>query len=270
MIEIKSAGELKIMAEAGAVTARILEDLGSFIRPGLSTKDVDDFVEGIILDQGMEPAFKGYGGFPASACVSVNEEVIHGIPSSERVLMEGDIVSVDLGTLWQGYYSDAARTYGVGRISPEKQRLIRIAEESFFKGLEQCLAGRRLGDVSHAIQSRVEEAGFSVIRDFVGHGIGRQLHEEPMVPNYGPPHRGVKLRPGMVLAIEPMIAAGHYEVDVLADNWTAVTLDGSAAAHYEHTVVITDGKPELLTALPSMSPAERGECSDQRRNGVHG
>jgi len=195
----------------------------------------------------MIPAFKGYGGFPGSACVSVNEEVVHGIPSKKRILREGDIVSVDIGCIYKGYNSDAARTYGVGKISEEAQRLIDAARESFFEGLKFCKVGYRLSDVSHAIQKRVEEDGFGVIRDFVGHGIGRELHEDPQIPNYGKPGRGPRLAKGMVLAIEPMISEGTYEVEVLLDNWTAVTADGKLAAHYENTVVITDGEPELLT-----------------------
>ena len=235
------------MREPGKVTGKILKDLENFIKPGISTMDIDKFVEDTIRAHGMIPAFKGYGGFPGSACVSVNEEVVHGIPSKKRILREGDIVSVDIGCIYKGYNSDAARTYGVGKISDEAQRLIDAARESFFEGLKFCKVGYRLSDVSHAIQKRVEEDGFGVIRDFVGHGIGRELHEDPQIPNYGKPGRGPRLAKGMVLAIEPMITEGTYEVDVLLDNWTAVTVDGKLAAHYENTVVITDGEPELLT-----------------------
>ena len=235
------------MREPGKVTGKILRELEDFIKPGISTMDIDKFVEDTIRAHGMIPAFKGYGGFPGSACVSVNEEVVHGIPSQKRILREGDIVSVDIGCIYKGYNSDAARTYGVGKISEEAQRLIDAARESFFEGLKFCKVGYRLSDVSHAIQKRVEEDGFGVIRDFVGHGIGRELHEDPQIPNYGKPGRGPRLAPGMVLAIEPMISEGTYEVEVLLDNWTAVTADGKLAAHYENTVVITDGEPELLT-----------------------
>ena len=235
------------MREPGKVTGKILKELEDFIKPGISTMDIDKFVEDTIRAHGMIPAFKGYGGFPGSACVSVNEEVVHGIPSKTRILNEGDIVSVDIGCIYKGYNSDAARTYGVGKISDEAQRLIDAARESFFEGLKFCKVGYRLSDVSHAIQKRVEEDGFGVIRDFVGHGIGRDLHEDPQIPNYGKPGRGPRLAKGMVLAIEPMISQGSYEVDVLLDNWTAVTIDGKLAAHYENTVVITDGEPELLT-----------------------
>ena len=247
MIIIKSQQEIEIMREPGKVTGKILRELEDFIKPGISTMDIDKFVEDTIRAHGMIPAFKGYGGFPGSACVSVNEEVVHGIPSKKRILREGDIVSVDIGCIYKGYNSDAARTYGVGKISEEAQRLIDAARESFFEGLKFCKVGYRLSDVSHAIQKRVEEDGFGVIRDFVGHGIGRELHEDPQIPNYGKPGRGPRLAKGMVLAIEPMISEGTYEVEVLLDNWTAVTADGKLAAHYENTVVITDGEPELLT-----------------------
>ena len=235
------------MREPGKVTGKILKELEDFIKPGISTMDVDRFVEDTIRAHGMIPAFKGYGGFPGSACVSINEEIVHGIPKEDRILKEGDIVSVDIGCIYKGYNSDAARTYAVGKISPEAQRLIDAAKDSFFEGLKFCKVGYRLSDVSHAIQKRVEEDGFGVIRDFVGHGIGRELHEDPQIPNYGKPGRGPRLAKGMVLAIEPMISEGTYEVEVLLDNWTAVTADGKLAAHYENTVVITDGEPELLT-----------------------
>lgn len=249
MIVIKSKDEIEMMAKAAMLTAQMLRDIPQIIKPGISTKQIDEYVDDCIRRGGMTPAFKGYGGFPASACISVNEEVVHGIPSSDRVLQEGDIVSVDLGTVYKEYFSDAARTYPVGRVSPEAERLIRVTEESFFKGLQFCKKGYRLGDVSHAIQVHAESAGFSVVRDFVGHGIGRNLHEDPQIPNYGIPHHGPKLVPGMVLAIEPMITAGDYEVDILMNNWTAVTIDGSLASHYENTVVITEDEPRLLTCL---------------------
>ncbi len=247
MIVIKNPSEIDLMIRAGEVTAEILRDLPSVIRPGMSTKELDKWIEDYILRNDMKPAFKGYGGFPAAACISVNEELIHGIPSKKRILREGDIVSVDLGTIYKDYYSDAARTYPVGKISDEKEKLIRIARESFFEGLKFCRKGCRLGDVSHAIQSHVEAAGFSVIRDYVGHGVGRDLHEDPQVPNYGKAGHGPKLVPGMTLAIEPMIAAGDFDVDVLDNDWTVVMSDGSMCAHYENSVVITEGDPILLT-----------------------
>lgn len=247
MIIIKSQQEIEIMRESGKVTAYILSELSNMIRPGMSTKEIDEFVEGVILKNHMIPSFKGYNGFPASACVSVNEEVVHGIPSPKKILQEGDIVSVDVGSTYKGYVSDAARTYPVGRISAEAQKLITVTEESFFEGLKFCKVGYRLSDISSAIQSKAEAEGFSVIRDFVGHGIGRAMHEEPQIPNYGKPGRGPRLAPGMVFAIEPMVNQGDYEVEVLQNNWTVVTVDGKLSAHYENTVVITDGEPELLT-----------------------
>lgn len=236
-----------MMRESGKVTGKILRELEDFIKPGISTMDIDKFVEDTIRAHGMIPSFKGYGGFPGSACVSVNEVVVHGIPSKNKILREGDIVSVDVGSIYNGYHSDAARTYGVGKISPQAQRIIDAARDSFFEGLKYCKVGCRLSDVSHAIQEKVESEGFGVIRDFVGHGIGSDLHEDPQIPNYGKAGRGPRLAAGMVFAIEPMITEGTYEVDVLLDNWTVVTQDGKLSAHYENTVVITDGEPELLT-----------------------
>ena len=247
MIVIKNKSEIDLMKKAGEVTADILKELPSVIRPGMSTKELDRWIEDYILRNDMKPAFKGYGGFPAAACISVNEEIIHGIPSKRKILREGDIVTVDLGTIYKDYYSDAARTYPVGKISDECAKLIKVAEESFFEGLKFCRKGYRLGDVSHAIQSFVEAAGFSVIRDYTGHGVGRDLHEDPPVPNYGKAGHGPKLVPGMTLAVEPMIAAGDYDVDVLDNDWTVVMSDGRMCAHYENSLVITEGDPILLT-----------------------
>ena len=247
MIIIKSQQEIEIMRESGKVTAYILKTLEDMIRPGVSTKEIDQFVEATIRKHNMIPSFKGYNGFPASACVSVNEELVHGIPSPKKILKEGDIVSVDVGCTHKGYVSDAARTYGVGEISAEAQRLITATKDSFFEGLKYCKVGNRLSDISSAIQKKVESEGFSIVRDFVGHGVGRAMHEEPQIPNYGKPGRGPRLAAGMVFAIEPMVNQGSYEVEVLLDNWTVVTLDGKLSAHYENTVVITDGEPELLT-----------------------
>ena len=247
MIVIKNKSEIELMVKAGEVTADILKELPSVIKPGMSTKELDKWIEDFILRNDMKPAFKGYGGFPATACISVNEELIHGIPSKKTILKEGDIVTVDLGTIYKGYYSDAARTYPVGKISEEKQKLIKVAEESFFEGLKYCKKGNRIGDVSHAIQEYVESFGFSIIRDYTGHGVGTDLHEDPAVPNYGKPGHGPKLVPGMTIAIEPMIAAGDYDVDVLDNDWTVVMSDGSMCAHYENSVVITEGEPILLT-----------------------
>ena len=195
----------------------------------------------------MTPTFKGYGGFPGAACVSINEEIVHGIPSKDRMLKEGDIVSVDVGSTWKHYVSDAARTYPVGEISEDAMKLIKVTEESFFKGIEFAKVGYRLSDISHAVQKHAEGAGFGVIRDYVGHGVGRNLHEDPQIPNYGDPGKGPRLQEGMALAIEPMIVQGSYETETLLNDWTVVTVDGGLSAHYENTIVINDGEPELLT-----------------------
>lgn len=247
MIIIKSEEEIELMRISGKVTAFILKELESFIRPGISTADIDKFVESTITSNGMIPTFKGYGGFPASACVSINEEVVHGIPDKKRILKEGDIVSVDVGSTYKGYVSDAARTYPVGTVSDTAKKLMDTTRESFFAGLEYCKVGNRLSDISHAIQVRAESDGFSVIRDFVGHGVGQNMHEDPQIPNYGKPGRGPRLAKGMAFAIEPMICEGTYDVKTLSNDWTVVTLDGKLSAHYENTVVITDGEPHLLT-----------------------
>lgn len=247
MIIIKSEEEIELMRISGRMTAFILKELESFIRPGISTADIDKFVESTIRGNGMIPTFKGYGGFPASACVSINEEVVHGIPDKKRILKEGDIVSVDVGSTYKGYVSDAARTYPVGTVSDIAKKLMDTTRESFFAGLEYCKVGNRLSDISHAIQVRAESDGFSVIRDFVGHGVGQNMHEDPQIPNYGKSGRGPRLAKGMVFAIEPMICEGTYDVETLSNDWTVVTLDGKLSAHYENTVVITDGEPQLLT-----------------------
>jgi len=249
MIIIKSASEIDLMRESGKVTGYILKELENFIKPGLSTADVDRFVDDTIRKNGMIPTFKGYGGFPASACVSINEEVVHGIPDKKRILREGDIVSVDVGSTYKGYVSDAARTYPVGQVSETATKLMQATKDSFFAGLEFCKVGYRLSDISHAIQVKAESEGFSVIRDFVGHGVGQQMHEDPQIPNYGKAGRGPRLARGMVFAIEPMICEGTYDVRTLSNDWTVVTLDGKLSAHYENTVVITEGEPELLTLV---------------------
>lgn len=249
MIVIKSNDDIEMMKIPARVTAEILRDLRGYIRPGLSTQDIDDFIDRRIKDAGMVSAFKGYGGFPGCACISPNELIVHGIPSKNVILKEGDIVSVDAGAIYKGWNSDMARTYPVGEISETAAKLIETAKASFFAGLEFCRAGNYLSDVSHAIQQRVEADGFGVIRDYVGHGLGRDLHEDPSVPNYGRPGRGPKLKKGMVLAIEPMISEGTYEVELLDDEWGAITRDHKLAAHYENTVVITDGDPEVITLL---------------------
>ncbi len=246
MIILKSKAEIDIMRVPGKVTAKILLDLGKIIEPGITTREIDAFVEGEILRNKMIPAFKGYSGFPASTCVSVNEQIVHGIPSGRKIA-EGDIVSIDVGCIYKGYFSDAARTYPAGKISETAQRLITSTEASFFEGLRFCKVGYRLSDISAAIQARVEADGFTVVRDFVGHGIGSAMHEEPQIANYGPPGRGPRLAAGMVFAIEPMVNQGTYQIRVLEDDWTAVTLDGKLSAHYENTIAITDDEPEILT-----------------------
>jgi len=247
MIIIKSDQEIELMRTAGKVTGYVLKELENVIKPGISTADIDKFVEDTIRKHGMIPSFKGLYDFPASACVSINEEVVHGIPSKNRILKDGDIVSVDVGSTYKGYCSDAARTYAVGEISETARKLIDATRDSFFAGMEFCKVGYRLSDVSHAIQQKAEGEGFSVIRDFVGHGIGQDMHEDPQIPNYGKPGRGPRLVKGMVFAIEPMICEGGYDVKTLSNRWTVVTTDGKLSAHYENTVVITDGEPELLT-----------------------
>lgn len=249
MIIIKSDDEIEIMREAAKVTARILRDLKSVIKPGMTTFDVDEYVEAVIRSNKMIPAFKGYMGFPASTCCSVNEEIVHGIPSKKKVLSEGDIISVDTGTIYKGYVSDAARTYPVGEISEEAERLIKVTEEAFFEGMKFARVGYRLSDISHAVQEKAEQEGYSVIRDYTGHGVGRNMHEDPQIPNYGNPGRGPRLQKNMVIAVEPMIAQGKYQTKTLSNGWTAVTQDGKLAAHYENTVVISEGEPELLTLI---------------------
>jgi len=226
--------------------AKILSELGMMIKPGIQTKDLDEYAERRTREMDAVPAFKGYRGYPASLCTSINEEIVHGIPSS-RILRSGDIISLDFGVVYDGFYGDAAVTYPVGEITPPAEKLIATARESFTKGVAKVKEGNRLSDVSYAIQSHVESQGFSVIRSFVGHGIGFSLHEEPQIPNFGSPGRGPKLRSGMVLAIEPMIAIGNWEVEILSDNWTAVTKDRSLSAHYEHTVALTQNGVEILS-----------------------
>jgi methionyl aminopeptidase len=249
MISLKSTQELNLMRKAGGITAQILEEMVEMAKPGISTGDLDKYAERRIKELGALPAFKGYNGFPASVCISLNDEVVHGIPSSKRFLKDGDIVSLDFGVIYQGWYGDSARTVAVGKVKPEVQKLVDTTRECLYKGIEQCREGNRVFDIGHAVQNYVEGFGFSVVREFVGHGIGRALHEDPQVPNYGPKGKGLLLKVGMVLAIEPMINAGSHEVKVLADGWTAVTVDRSLSAHFEHTVAITPKGPEILTVI---------------------
>ena len=247
MILIKSPQEIEAMRRAGAVVGRFFEEVGALVRPGVTTGLLEEFADRFIARHGVRSAFKGYHGYPAHLCTSVNEEVVHGIPSVERVVREGDILSIDFGVMLDGYYGDAARTFAVGTVNAESRRLLATTERSLEKAIEAARGGNRLGDVSAAVQSTVEAEGFSVVRDFVGHGIGRSMHEEPQVPNFGKPGAGPKLLPGMVLAIEPMVNAGGYEVEVLPDGWTVVSRDRSRSAHFEHTVAVMEDGSRILS-----------------------
>lgn len=246
MINIKSKAELEIMREAGRIVALTHQQLASFIKPGVTTKELDELAETFIRSHNAIPSFKGYGGFTGSICASVNEELVHGIPG-KRTLQEGDIISIDIGAKFQGYHGDSAWTYAVGNISLYDQRLMQVTEESLYKGLAKAIPDGRLSDISHEIQLHAEAAGYSIVREYVGHGIGQSLHEDPQIPNYGSPNRGPRLKPGMVLAIEPMVNAGERYVRTLEDNWTVVTVDGKKCAHYEHTIAITEDGYEILT-----------------------
>ena len=246
MIQFKSPREIEKMRKAGRIVAEVLDLISENIKPGVTTKTLDKLAAEYFKRIGARPAFLGYQGFPAHICVSIDDEVVHGIPG-ERKLVEGQIVSIDVGSILDGYNGDAARSFGVGEISPEDQRLLEVTESSLKKGIEKCLVGNYLGDVSAAIQNFVEDKGFSVVRDLVGHGIGRKMHEEPQVPNYGKPGTGIELKEGLVVAIEPMINAGGFDIRLLPDGWTIVTADGANSAHFEHTVAITANGPEILT-----------------------
>lgn len=239
------------MRQACKITAAARALAGELVKPGVSTKAIDRAVHDYIVSQGAKPSFLNYSGFPASACISVNNVIIHGIPGG-YILKEGDIVSVDVGAFYKGFHGDCAATYACGAISTEAQRLIDVTKQSFFEGIRFATKGNRVQDISHAVQTYVESNGFAVVRDFVGHGVGRQLHEEPEVPNFGAPGRGPRLLPGMTIAVEPMVNAGTYQVKVLSDGWTTVTADGKLAAHYENTVLITDGEPEILTVTEGL------------------
>ena len=246
MIAIKNERELIVMRKACEITAAARALAGEMVRPGVSTKAIDKAVHDFIVSQGAKPSFLGYGGFPGSTCISVNSTVIHGIPGS-YVLQEGDIVSVDVGAYYKGFHGDCAATYPCGAISTDAQKLIDVTEQSFYEGIRFATRGHRVSDISHAIQKHVESNGFSVVRSFVGHGVGAQLHEEPEVPNFGAPGRGPRLLPGMTLAIEPMVNAGTHEVSILGDGWTTVTKDGRLSAHFEHTIAITPDGPVIMT-----------------------
>ena len=246
-VTIKSPREIELMREAGRILAKTHEELAKNLRPGMSTWDIDHMGEEIIRSYGCIPSFKNYNGYPASICVSVNDEVVHGIPHKEHFLDEGDIVSLDAGVIYKGYRSDAARTYGIGEIDDDAKKLIEVTRQSFFEGIKFAKAGNHLNDISAAIQKYAESFGFGVVRDLVGHGIGSHLHEDPEIPNFARKRKGILLQPGMTLAIEPMITEGSYEVVWLDDDWTVMTEDGGWAAHYENTILITEGEPEILS-----------------------
>ena len=245
-VTIKSPREIELMREAGRILAKTHEELAKNLRPGMSTWDIDHMGEEIIRSYGCIPSFKNYNGYPASICVSVNDEVVHGIPHKEHFLDEGDIVSLDAGVIYKGYHSDAARTYGIGEIDDDAKKLIEVTRQSFFEGIKFAKAGNHLNDISAAIQKYAESFGFGVVRDLVGHGIGSHLHEDPEIPNFARKRKGILLQPGMTLAIEPMITEGSYEVVWLDDDWTVMTEDGGWAAHYENTILITENEPEIL------------------------
>jgi methionyl aminopeptidase len=247
MVICKSPAELEKMHRAGLIVWGALEKMRTMVRPGISTKDLDDFAETYTVERKARPAFKGYRGYPSSVCTSINQEVVHGIPSPGRRLREGDILSMDFGVELEGYFADAALTVPVGKVAPEREKLLRVTRESLEHGIEKVRPGNRLGDISAAVQGWVEKNGFSVVREFVGHGIGTQMHEDPQIPNFGPPGQGPRLQEGMVLAIEPMVNQGGPGVKVLDDDWTAVTTDGSDSAHFEHTVAVTADGPWILT-----------------------
>ena len=251
MITIKNERELESMRQACKITAAARALAGEMVRPGVSTKAIDQAVHDYIVSQGAKPSFLNYNGFPASACISVNSTVIHGIPGG-YILQEGDIVSIDVGAYYKGFHGDCAATFACGAISTEAQKLIDVTQQSFFEGMKFAKMGFRVQDISHAIQTYVESNGFSIVRSFVGHGVGRQLHEEPEVPNFGKPGRGARLVKGMTIAVEPMVNAGTHEVTVLRDGWTVKTVDGKLSAHYENTVLITDGEPEILTVTEGL------------------
>lgn len=246
MIICKTPRELDIMRVAGKIVALTHQELKNYIKPGITTKELDSIAEKFIRQHDAIPSFKGYNGFTGSICASVNEELVHGIPG-DRLLKNGDIISIDIGAKYNGYHGDSAWTYAVGEISEETQKLLDVTEESLYKGLEEAKPGERLSNISHAIQTHVELYGFSVVREYVGHGIGQNLHEDPQIPHFGPPNKGPRLKPGMVLAVEPMVNAGKRYVRTLADNWTVVTTDGKMCAHFEHTIAIVDTGYEILT-----------------------
>lgn len=249
MIIIKNSREIALMRESGEIVAKVLEMIGNYIKEGISTYEIDRLCEDMILSLGATPSFKNYNGFKGSVCTSLNDVVVHGIPSNTEILKSGDIISVDVGAYKNGFHGDAARTFSVGDVSSKAKELIKITEESFFEGIKYAKEGYRLGDISNAIQRFVEDRGYSIVRDFTGHGIGESLHEDPAIPNYGAKGSGVLLKRGMTLAIEPMVTSGDFKVMVLPDNWTTKTRDGSLSSHYENTILITENEAEILTLI---------------------
>ena len=249
MIVLKSSREIELMRHAGQIAGEALALGGELVKPGVTTKHINDMMERYIRSKGGKPSFNGYGGFPAAACISINEQVIHGIPSNHTVIQDGDIVSIDVGVLLNGYHGDTAATFGAGKISDQAQKLIDVTKQSFFEGIKYAVDGNRLGDVGHAVCEYAMRNGFSVVKEYVGHGVGTQLHEEPNVPNYGVKGKGKRLQSGMTIAVEPMINEGTESVKTLRDGWTVVTIDGKLSAHYEHTIAITENEPLILTSL---------------------
>jgi methionyl aminopeptidase len=258
LIILRSRAEIEKIKTSCLIVAEILDRLIEHIKPGITTWELNSISEDLASKKHAQPAFKGYHGYPFALCVSVNEEVVHGMPSRQRRLRDGDIISLDFGVVFDGYYGDGALTAPVGKISDEAERLCRVTEESLYEGISKAISGNRLSDISHAIQDYVEKRGYSVVREFVGHGIGQHLHESPQIPNYGPPGRGVRLKPGMVLAVEPMINAGGPDVEIMADQWTAVTRDRKLSAHFEHTIVISGDGPQILTQREKIFAIEEG------------
>jgi len=250
MVTIKSEREVQLMREAGQILAKVHKELEAYVKPGLTTLDLDTRCEKLIRSMGAIPSFKGYAGFPASACVSVNDEVVHGIPAADRYIEEGDIVTLDVGVIWKGWQSDAARTHAVGQIEPEVQDLIDRTRESFFKGIAAATDGARVNDIGRAIEDYISQFGYGIVEDLVGHGIGSEMHEDPEVPNFACKSRGIKLRKNMTIAVEPMINLGTWQVEETDNGWTFVTMDGAPSAHYENTILITDGAPEVLSLTP--------------------
>ncbi|MHB8418703.1 MAG: type I methionyl aminopeptidase [Myxococcales bacterium] len=256
--QLKAAPEIELMRRSGRIVWEILQEMAQAVQPGMSTLDLDRIAERLIREKGAQPAFKGYKGFPACVCISVNEEIVHGIPNRQRMLREGDLISLDFGVVVDGWYGDSAITVPVGRISAEAQRLVDVTRAAMHAGIAAIRPGARLHDIGHAVQELVERHGFSIVRDFVGHGIGRRLHEDPQVPNYGDAGTGPRLKPGMVLAIEPMVNAGGPDVLLLEDGWTAVTADGQLSAHFEHTVAVTEAGTDILTLPPGVAAGQEG------------